>query len=66
MADFEKASAAAFQSVLGDVTISSCWFHFAQAVVKRVQNIGPNDAGINDDQVRNTVHCLVALPLLPP
>ena len=36
------------------------------AVVKRLQKIGLNDAIINDDQVRNIVHCLVAFPLLPP
>ena len=62
MADFEEASAAAFQSVFGDVAISGCWFHFAQAVVKRVNK----DASINVAHVRDTVHCLVALPLLPP
>ena len=66
MADFEEATAAAFQSVFGDVAISGCWFHFAQAVVKRVNKIGLKDASINDAHVRDTVHCLVALPLLPP
>jgi len=66
MADFEEASAAALQSVFGDVSVSGCWFHFAQAVMKRVNKIGLKDASINDDQVRSTVHCLVALPLLPP
>jgi len=38
MADFEEATAAAFQSVFGDVAISGCWFHFAQAVVKSVKS----------------------------
>ena len=72
MADFEEATAillllsVAFQSVFGDVAISGCWFHFAQAVVKRVNKIGLKDANINDAHVRDTVHCLVALPLLPP
>jgi MULE transposase domain len=41
MADFEEASAAAFIDVFGkNITISGCWFHYAQAVSKRVQKIG--------------------------
>ena len=66
MADFEEASAAAFQSVFGDVAISGCCFHFAHAVVKRVNKTGLKDASINDTHVRDTVHCLVALQWLPP
>ena len=66
MADYEEATAAAFQSVFGDVAISGCWFYIAQAVVKRVNRSGLKDANINDAHVRDTVHCLVALPLLPP
>ena len=66
MADFEEASTAALQSVFGDVTVSGCWFYIAQAVVKRVNKTGLKDASINDAHVRDTVHCLVALPLLPP
>jgi len=62
MADFQQASATAFQSLFGDVTTSGCWFHFAQAVIKCVHNIGLKDASINDEHVRNTAHCLVALP----
>ena len=50
----------------GDVAISCCWFHFAQAVVKRVNKTGLKDDSINDAHVRDSVHCLVALPLLPP
>ena len=57
MADFEEAPAAAFQSVFGDVTISGCWFHFAQAVVKRVQKIGLKDASINDNISGNCPIC---------
>ena len=55
MADFEEATAAAFQSVLGDVAISGCWFHFAQAVVKRVNKSGLKDASINDAHVHCTL-----------
>ena len=58
MADFEEASAAAVQSVFDDVAISGCWFHFAQAVIKRVNKTGLKDASINDAHVTDIVHCL--------
>ena len=35
-------------------------------MVKRVNKTGLKDASIDDAHVRDTVHCLVALPLLPP
>ena len=44
MADFEEASVAAFREVFGDVQVSGCWFHYAQAIVKRVQKLGLKEA----------------------
>jgi len=39
-ADFEKAPVSALQQVFGTVTVAGCWFHYAQAVVKRLTKIG--------------------------
>jgi len=36
------------------------------SVVKRVNKTGLKNASINDAYVKDTVHCLVALPLLTP
>ena len=50
--------------ILKDWNLTDC----KMAVVTLVQKICLNDAIKNDDQVRNTVHCLgrPTLPLLPP
>jgi len=36
VADFEEAPVSALQQVFGTVTVAGCWFHYAQAVVKRL------------------------------
>ena len=41
IADFEEAPTAAVRAVYGnDVMVSGCWFHYAQAVMKRLKKIG--------------------------
>jgi hypothetical protein len=66
MADFEEASVAAFKSVFGQgVSVSGCWFHFAQAVMKFAKKIGLSDAYKNDINTRRCVRALTCLPLLP-
>ena len=41
IADFEEAPTAAIRAVYGnDVMVSGCWFHYAQAVMKRLKKIG--------------------------
>jgi len=41
IADFEEAAATAVREVFGyQVTVSGCWFHHAQAVMKRLKKIG--------------------------
>ena len=66
MADFEEASVSAFQEVFGNVTVSGCWFHYAQALMKRVNKEGLKEAYTRDEDVGSVVHCLMSLPLLPP
>jgi len=65
MADLEEAPVAAFKSVYVDANVAGCWFHYAQAITKRVQKIGLRDAYHTDAEVRDTVRCLLGLPLLP-
>ena len=65
MADFEEASVAAFRQVFGDVSVAGCWFHYCQAIVKRVQKLGLKEAYMNRDDVKNVVRCVLGLPLLP-
>jgi len=65
MADYEEASTLAFQAVFGNVNISGCWFHYGQALVKRMAKIGLKDAYLRDESVTDVVRCLLGMPLLP-
>jgi len=66
MADFEETSVSAFQEVFGNITVSGCWFHYAQALMKRVNKEGLKEDYTRDENVGSAVHCLMSLPLLPP
>jgi len=66
MADFEDASVSAFREVFGgNIAVSGCWFHFSQAIIKRLQKVGLKDAYAEDSNVKDVVRCIIALPLLP-
>jgi len=43
-ADFEEAPVSALQQVFGTMAVAGCWFYYAQAVVKRLTEIGLRDA----------------------
>ena len=40
MSDFEKSSRNAVVNVYGDVRLKGCWFHYTQAIMRRVQKVG--------------------------
>jgi len=40
MADFQEASVSPFRQVFGAVSVGGYWFHYAQAVIKRVNKLG--------------------------
>jgi len=56
---------AAFREVFGDVQFSGCWFHYGQAIVKRVQKVGLKEAYVQEESVKEVVRCFFGLPLLP-
>ena len=65
MTDFEEALAAGFQHVYTNASVGGCWFHYAQAIIKRTNKI-EKEAYESDEDVQNVVQCLVSLTLLPP
>lgn len=66
LSDYEDASVAAVRFVFGhDVSISGCWFHYAQAIIKKVRQLGLTDAYRNTVDAQSLVKCLLSLPLLP-
>jgi len=56
----------ALQQVFGTMTVADCWFHYAQAVVKRLTKIGLRDAYLGNQDVQKIVCCLLSLPVFPP
>ena len=64
MSDYEAASSNAVQQVFEGIEIKGCWFHFAQAILKKVRNIGLATK-YDEDTVKKKVRCVMALPLLP-
>jgi len=65
MADFEKASVGAFQDVFGEVAIAGCWFHYCQAVIKRLNKLGLKEHYQSRDDITDIVRYILGLPLLP-
>lgn len=65
-ADYEAASVNGLTSVWGDsVSVKGCWFHFAQAVVKKSRSIGLSRQYRNSELVKKCIRCVISLPLLP-
>ncbi|KAF0687707.1 MULE domain-containing protein, partial [Aphis craccivora] len=63
--DFERAAIAAIRTIFPYTTIRGCWFHSSQAVWRKVANIGLVEICSNHRGAYDTVHMLMALPLLP-
>ncbi|XP_065660736.1 uncharacterized protein LOC136084541 isoform X2 [Hydra vulgaris] len=63
--DFESAFVSALSITFPRVTVRGCFFHFGQAVWRKVQNLGLTSFYDNQD-VKKLVHRLAALPLADP
>ena len=66
MADFQDASVLAFKEVYGsNMQANECWFHFAEAVVRKANKIALNSAFRDDAEARKCIPCVTCLSLLP-
>lgn len=64
--DFEDASRRAAGVVFGpSTTISGCFFHFTQAVWRKIQSLGMTDRYMNDQAFREFCCRLTSLAFLP-
>ena len=63
--DFEAGLAPAIHEEFPGVTHKGCFFHFCQAVLKKVQALGLQAVYQNDDDVRDIIRSLTALAFLP-
>jgi len=58
VAHFHEASVSAFHHVCQDAVVVGCWFHYAQAVMKRCNKIGLKKSYGRNVDVATIVHCL--------
>ena len=63
--DSEAAIWLALTSVLPQVKLLGCYFHWSQAVWRKVQELGPQTAYNTDDNTYTFIYKLLSLPYLP-
>ena len=68
--DFERAVWSALYGMMSrdefpQVTIKGCFFHFAQAVFRKIQNLGLKTSYVKDLGTKDICRRMMSLPLLP-
>jgi hypothetical protein len=63
--DFELAAMQAFAFAYPSATISGCYFHLCQSVLRKVGEIGLKVDYESDDELRTYIRCLPALAHVP-
>jgi hypothetical protein len=63
--DFEKAAQEALVQVFPDCQLEGCFFHFTQAIWRKIQALDLRNAYIEDDQVRFHCKSWCSLAFLP-
>lgn len=66
MSDFEKASICAFEETFPGVRIRGCFFHFHQAIYRKIQQLGMKSRYDQDSEFALKLRLLPSLALVPP
>ena len=65
LVDFEKAAMNSFQQVYPLATITGCYFHLCQSVLRKVNEIGMKREYENNPDMRSFIRCFPALAFVP-
>jgi len=65
LTDFEAAAMNAFKEAFPEATLSGCYFHLCQSVIRKVADVGLKPDYETDDEVRGFIRCLPALSHVP-
>lgn len=66
LVDFERAAMNAFHEVFPIATVTGCYFHLSQSIIRKAHEVGLKLQYENSDQVRDYVRSLCALAFVPP
>jgi hypothetical protein len=65
LTDFETAAMGAFRNKFPSARVTGCYFHLAQSIVRKVNEVGLKVEYETRDDIRIAVRCLAALSHLP-
>ncbi|KII61414.1 hypothetical protein RF11_12829 [Thelohanellus kitauei] len=65
LTDFETAAMSSFREAFPSATISGCYFHLCQSVLRKVNELGMKVDYESNDNLRIAVRCLAALAHVP-
>uniref|UniRef100_A0A0A9YET0 Mitochondrial ubiquitin ligase activator of nfkb 1-A n=1 Tax=Lygus hesperus TaxID=30085 RepID=A0A0A9YET0_LYGHE len=63
--DFESSLRSALRNKLPDAVLKGCWFHYAQAIIRKVRSSGYSPLLGENCEFKNGIQVIIALPLLP-
>ena len=65
LTDFESASMAAFNAAYPSATVSGCYFHLCQSVLRKINDLGMKADYETSHDLRISIRCLPALAHVP-
>ncbi|XP_054709080.1 uncharacterized protein LOC129218781 [Uloborus diversus] len=65
MLDFEAGAINALEEVFPFINVKGCYFHYSQAIWRKVQELGLVKNYVNSEETRTWIRRIIALPLVP-
>ena len=65
MADFEPSLRNALRETFPQCTIKGCWFHYTQAVIRKIRKLGLTAEMTTNVEFKSWINSVLVVPLLP-